>query len=275
MEISRRCRALFCNANSDPYCCSGTLSCARQLLPFTARRSLFENWLVGPFVVAPFVDLIPALLAPLLAQHLADLADAERHTACRKCCCLSCGWLARFLAFIFILDGEVTGIRYVCLGKTFRDTKIFSEDVEEEEDYLEGAFEQAVLRPWDAFEELKELKLSFIFVLLFAPLKPILILPTLLARLVEVRAKLQKLFLVKRRNIPRDARLVHRPQELFCVFATMAACFWHIGLALISFNMELHRSDAATIAVLWLGGGLMAALLVFLLYRLIDRDRGD
>eukprot|EP00913_Durusdinium_trenchii_P020052 g18846.t1 len=209
------CRAVgSCDASGDPYCCSGTLSCARQLLPFSARRSLFENWLVGPFVVAPFVDFIPAVLAPLLTEHLADLADAGATRRCGKCCCFFCGWLARFLAFIFVLDGEVTGIRYVCLGSTFGRPTPFHTDAQDDEgqgeavDYLAGALDQAVLRPFDAMEELKELKLNFFFVLLFAPLKPILVLPTLLARLIEVRAKLQKLFMVKRRNIPRDARLV-------------------------------------------------------------------
>ena len=270
------CRAMGnCEKSGDPYCCSGTLSCARQLLPFSARRSLFENWLVGPFVVAPFVDLIPAVLAPMLADHLADLADAGATSFCAKCCCCACGWLARFLAFIFVLDGEVTGIRYVCLGKTFSEPKAFHMDeddsAEEAADYLDGALEQAVLRPWDAMEELKELKLNFLFVLLFAPLKPVLVLPTLLARLLEVRAKLQKLFLVKRRNIPRDARLVHRPQEIFTVAAVQAACFWHIGLALTAYNGDLWTWSMGGLTAVWFPGGLVASIAVFIIYRFTDK----
>ncbi|CAK9115024.1 unnamed protein product [Durusdinium trenchii] len=272
------CRAVgSCDASGDPYCCSGTLSCARQLLPFSARRSLFENWLVGPFVVAPFVDFIPAVLAPLLTEHLADLADAGATRRCGKCCCFFCGWLARFLAFIFVLDGEVTGIRYVCLGSTFGRPTPFHTDAQDDEgqgeavDYLAGALDQAVLRPFDAMEELKELKLNFFFVLLFAPLKPILVLPTLLARLIEVRAKLQKLFMVKRRNIPRDARLVHRPQEFFAVFAVTSSCFWHIGLATTAYNDRLYEWHTGSLAAVWLGGGVVAAVLVFVLYRLTDK----
>lgn len=219
------CRSIFGCDGSDPYCCSGTLSCARQLLPFSARRGLFENWLAGPFIVAPFVDLIPAVLAPLLADRLADLADEGATSRAGRCCCFACGWLARFLAFIFILDGEVTGIRYVCLGKTFRETSLeklsplqesteAEAEAKEDMEAVEGALEQVTEREFDAMDEIKELKLNFLFVLLFAPLKPLLVLPTLLARVIEVRAKLQKVFLIRRRNVPRDARLIHGPQEV-------------------------------------------------------------
>lgn len=273
------CRAMGCDG-TDPYCCSGTLSCARQLLPFSARRALFENWLAGPFVVAPFVDLIPAVLAPILADKLADMADEGASSRCGRCCCLSCGWLARFLAFIFVLDGGVTGLRYVCLGKTFRDTTSFDfqkkevEGGDEKEDDLEdveGALEQVTLREFDAIEEIKELKLNFMFVLLFAPLKPLLVLPTLLARLIEVRAKLQKVFLIRRRNVPRDARLVHGPQELFTVFALVAACFWHVGLVFMAYNDQLPSWDFGTLLGLWLGISVVIATLAYLIYRQADK----
>lgn len=86
-----------CDSSDDAYCCSGTLSCARQLLPFSSRKSLFHNWLVGPFVVAPFVDMVPQVLAPLLASVLYRLADYSEGSTnfCAKCCCCACGWLAR------------------------------------------------------------------------------------------------------------------------------------------------------------------------------------
>ena len=278
------CKVIGCDG-SDPYCCSGTLSCARQLLPFSARRGLFENWLTGPFMVGPFVDLIPAVLAPILADKLADLADEGASSRCGRCCCLSCGWLARFLAFIFVLDGGVTGIRYVCLGKTFRETTCSAaltcskktdevkdqEEIEEEVENVDGALEQVTLREFDAMDEIKELKLNFIFVLLFAPLKPLLVLPTLLARLIEVRAKLQKVFLIRRRNVPRDAKLVHGPQEFFTVFAVIVACFWHFGLAFMAYNNELPSWNFGSILGICFGGGTALAVVVFLIYREADR----
>ena len=272
------CKAMGCQNSQDPYCCSGTLGCASRLLPFSARRALFENWLVGPFVVAPFVDLIPAVLAPLLADHLADLADEGAKSRCGRCCCACCGWLARFLAFIFVLDGGVTGIRYVCLGNTFRQTQQFQvesggAEVEDQEqtEVMEDALEQLVLREHDAIDEIKELKLNFLFVLLFAPLKPLLVLPTLLARIIEVRAKLQKLFWVKRRNVPRDARLVHAPQELFTVFALTVACFWHLGLALMAYNDQLPFWDSGILVGAWVGGSVVLSTLTILIYRQADK----
>eukprot|EP00438_Fugacium_kawagutii_P013964 Skav202192 [mRNA] locus=scaffold191:13755:17530:- [translate_table: standard] len=280
------CRSIFGCDGSNPYCCSGTLSCARQMLPFSARRGLFENWLAGPFIVAPFVDLIPAVLAPMLADRLADLADEGATSRAGRCCCFACGWLARFLAFIFILDGEVTGLRYVCLGKTFRETTIekltlqespeapsedHPEGKEEDMEAVEGALEQVTERELIAMDEIKELKLNFLFVLLFAPLKPLLVLPTLLARVIEVRAKLQKVFLIRRRNVPRDARLIHGPQEAFIVFSLIISCFWHFGLVFMAYNTELPSWSFGSVLGVWLGGGAALATVLFLIYREADR----
>ena len=220
------------------------------------------------------MEVIPALLAPLLADHLAFRADAGAESPAGRCCCLAGGWLARLLAIIFVLDGEVTGLRYVCRGKTFRETQqvqlseVFCEGSEEN---ILGALEQIQLRKFDATDEIKELKLSFLFVLLFAPLQPLLVLPSLLARLLEVRTKLQKVFLVRRRNVPRDARLVHGPQEIFNLLALQGAIFWHLGLALMSYNDSLPSYSLPSLFLAWFGTGFLLALFIFLLYREADR----
>jgi len=267
----------ICHVEEDAYCCSGTLMCSRQLLPFSSRRSLFENWLVGPFVVAPFVDMVPQVIAPLLAgalSRLADDAETTRNKCCR-CCCCACGWLARFLAFIFVLDGEVTGIRYVCMGSTFGPSQIFHDDVDEDDsdtaaDNLDGALEQAVRREYDALDGLKELKLSFLFVMLFAPIQPILVLPTLCARLLEVRSKLPKLFLVKRRNVPRDAALVHSTQETFAIRVVQVAFVWHVGIALVAYNTDLATANQDMLIGVWILTSIVGVVVLQLLYRLFE-----
>lgn len=265
-----------CDSSDDAYCCSGTLSCARQLLPFSSRKSLFHNWLVGPFVVAPFVDMVPQVFAPLLAGLLHRLADYSEGSTnfCAKCCCCACGWLARFLAFIFVLDGEVTGLRYVCLGSTFGSCHIWHEnDADEDDDAADncdGALEQVLRREYDALDGLKELKLSFLFVMLFAPIQPILVLPTLGARLLEVRSKLPKLFLVKRRNVPRDARLVHATQENFAIRVVQVAFVWHLGLALVAYNTDLHSADAGMLFGVWIALGIVGVVLLQILYRFFE-----
>lgn len=218
------------------------------------------------------MEVIPALLAPLLADHLAFRADAGAESRAGRCCCAACGWLARLLAIIFVLDGEVTGLRYVCRGKTFRETTPWAlSDGEGGVENFQGALEQIVLREFDATDEIKELKLNFLFVLLFAPLQPLLVLPSLLARLLEVRTKLQKVFLVRRRNVPRDARLVHGPQEIFNVLALQSAVFWHLGLALMSYNDALPSYSLPRLFGAWFGSGIALALLIFLVYREADR----
>ena len=117
------------------------------------------------------MDMIPAVLAPLIAKRLFRWADATplvgRKSRMLKRCwarlysaCRCCGKpLSRLLALIFVLDAEVTGLRYLCQGQTFGTTELDSEDVNDEctERCLDGPLDQVVLREFDALDELKEL----------------------------------------------------------------------------------------------------------------------
>ncbi|CAE7246796.1 unnamed protein product [Symbiodinium pilosum] len=272
-------RMAGCDVGDDPLCCSGTLLCAKSFLTFENRRLLFEQWLLGPFIVCPFVDMIPALLAPLIAKRLNNWADhrdtgsqAHRRGICTtirrffgQCCCLCCGVpLTRLLSLIFVLDAEVTGLRYLCCGRTFATTELDMSDVDDEccERCLDGPLEQVVLREFDALDELKDIKLNFLFVVLFAPVLPWGIIPTLLARLLEVRCKLPKLFLVRRRSFPRDAQLLHSTQGSFTDVVTSFAVFWYLGLSMVTYNTELYRWSAAELLLIWLGLGFAGSILV-------------
>lgn len=138
------CRALRgCDAD-DQSCCSGTLFCARSKLGFKQRREVFEAWLGGLFVVAPFVEILMLFIVPLLAylihvhceldRDLDEDADKDQpRRGCSPCACC-CGFLrglGRLVAFIFLLDGAVLGLPYIWRGFPFKAPKIIQENVEE------------------------------------------------------------------------------------------------------------------------------------------------
>merc|ERR1712187_733380 len=104
---------------------------------------------------------------------------------------------------------------------------------------LEDALNQIILKEFEPLDELLEMKLSFIFIILFAPVMPLGLIPTLVARLIEIRTKLTKLFIVRRRRIPEDSRLVHETQKTFTVLAAHVAVVWQTGLNFVSYNSEL------------------------------------
>ena len=115
------------------------------------------------------MDMIPAVLAPLIAKRLFRWADAtpERIRKSRVlkrwwdrlgAACRCCGKpLSRLLALIFVLDAKVTGLRYLCRGQTFGTTELDTADVEDDctERCLDGPLDQVVLREFDALDELK------------------------------------------------------------------------------------------------------------------------
>lgn len=175
-----------------------------------------------------------------------------------------------------MLDGEVTGLRYVCQGQTFATTELDKSDKSDPDDdccerCIDGPLEQVVLREFDALDELKDLKLNFLFVVLFAPVVPWAIIPTLLARVMEVRLKITKLFLVRRRSFPRDAHLIHSTQETFTDVVTSFTVFWYLGLSLVTFNNELHTWTLPALLLTWLGCGLLGSIVVSLVVRFLRK----
>ncbi|CAJ1376728.1 unnamed protein product [Effrenium voratum] len=128
------CRVMRGCAEGDSVCCSGTLFCARAKAPVTQRRSLFEAWLGGLFMVAPFVEVLIQFLVPVLAYYIHLKADHiqnddERDPGRRKsCCCCFLEGLGRLVAFIFLLDGGVMGLPYVWRGYPFAAPNVQHED---------------------------------------------------------------------------------------------------------------------------------------------------
>ncbi|CAE7504004.1 unnamed protein product [Symbiodinium pilosum] len=136
----KACRVLRGCSEDDPICCSGTLFCARSKLDFQQRRALFEAWLGGLFFVAPFVEVLMEFIVPLVAYLIhvqvgitrGRLDEDQQKHRLSSCCCRCLRGLGRLLAFIFLLDGGVLGLRYVFKGFPFKAPKILDSRVTSE-----------------------------------------------------------------------------------------------------------------------------------------------
>merc|ERR1719330_1423476 len=88
------------------------------------------------------------------------------------------------------------------------------------------------------------------------------VVPTLLARLLEVRFKATTLLFVTRRSWPGDVKLLHGTQESFMKIAACAAVVWHTGLAVLAYNGQVAQWGLLPVCGVWFG---TAAGLIFLL----------
>lgn len=337
------CQALRSCAPDDPVCCAGTLFCARSKLSFHQRWDLFEAWLGGLFVVAPFVEVLMEFIVPLVAyviyaqvQISRGGSDAEEdRKRAGACCCRCLQGLGRLLAFIFVLDGGVLGLRYIFEGFPFRPPKIIEQMTSKafgplclvcsremewtgaetsdgrgwtcrhhdvcrsssankgpyrwhckkchidicEDCHPQGAtmvyglfgpLDQRLLRQMEPLSELKLVKMNFLILVMFAPMNPIGLIPQMFARQLDLRSRLPKLLMVRRRNFPDDNRLAHTSQTMFCLLILPLVSIWHTGLTLVSANPELHMRQSE-ILFAWLSAALAVALLALLVQWLIAR----
>mmetsp|Transcript_40188 Transcript_40188/g.87817 ORF Transcript_40188/g.87817 Transcript_40188/m.87817 type:complete len:945 (-) Transcript_40188:111-2945(-) len=283
-----------CEANTEHQCCSNALFCLAATLPFEKKRLLFEKSVKGPFMVAPFVRIIPTVLVPWLMKQmnlcmkrvsmmlgskaLAQVRPVGNATLrchwrfLQRILCAPCRVLpvpvVRLLALIFALDCDhVGGLYYVVQGWPFRrPVLVNAEEAESEKAALlvKGALEQVVLKEFEPLDELLELKMSFLFIIFFSPVMPLGVVPTLVARLLEIRTKLTKLFLIRRRSMPEDARLVHDTQGTFTMMVAKLAVVWHSGLYFVSYNPSLAAWRPALVVSCWLGFSLAFITLLHL-----------
>merc|ERR1719161_3068566 len=96
--------------------------------------------------------------------------------------------------------------------------------------------------------ELLELKLSFLWVVLFAPIMPAGVIPTLLARIIESNSDLAKMLFVRRRSFPEPGKTARRLQLVFMASAVAIAAAWSAMLSAVTYNDDLWKEDKAAAA---------------------------
>jgi len=113
---------------------------------------------------------------------------------------------------------------------------------EEIDEKCTGPLDQAVLREYQVLDELKEMKLDFMFVVMFAPLIPEGMIVILIARIVKVRLKRDCLFMVKRRNIPNDSMVAHWTQAVTMCCTGTVAVVWYLYCNLFLFREQFSET---------------------------------
>jgi len=212
------------------------LPCLARRLSTERRREIFRLMLKGPFVVAPFISILVKVIIPLVARQLNSFADATM--ICCRCCDAVIEGIARILSLIFAYDGDSVGcFRFVFQGNPFRKVE------QSDGDKLDLALQQVLLKPSNAEDELLEVKLSFLFVMSFAPVMPWGVFPTLLAWLLETQTDLTKLLYARRRVFPRPGRTLklHSTQREFIVGACCFYVAWALALIFVTYNDEIWQ----------------------------------
>jgi len=291
------CRAVFhCDVDEHPDCCEGALLCVARHFDFDHRRWLFERAAKGPFYVAPFVRMLITVVLPYVVGWLeigveADLrrkvtkyeamqqapitTRAGPKRGCLRCVRGCARRLVRILALIFHVDPQnVGGMRYILRGWPFGPPNLEPDrchgSPEEAEQLLEGALDQVARRSFEPFDELVELKMNFLFVSFLAPVMPFGVIPTLAARLLELRSKSLKMFFVRRRCWPDEARLLHATQRTFAHIVAHAAVVWHLGLILVVYNSKVAHWGALKTLVVWIVSAAAVTALLHSMSRLLS-----
>mmetsp|Transcript_90442 Transcript_90442/g.286594 ORF Transcript_90442/g.286594 Transcript_90442/m.286594 type:complete len:299 (-) Transcript_90442:13-909(-) len=218
--------------------------CVRRRVPMARRRTVFKLFMKGPFVVAPFISILMKAIVPLVARFLDLAAEKAANSKRLRCFAYCSGWVWRLLGLIFAHDGDSVGcLRYVFKGTPFgpmtlQKSEALADDPQLKEKKLQDGLRQGVRKLFEPIDELLELKLSLLWILFFAPVMPIGVLPTLGARLLETRSDLTKMLLVRRRGFPEESEWLHITQRSFVLCVVVFAVLWSGTLSLVTYNNE-------------------------------------
>lgn len=108
-------------------------------------------------------------------------------------------------------------------------------------DLILRALSECARKPFEPESELLEVQMSFLWLLLFSPILPMGILPTLLSQVVKMKTDIAKMLHARRRPFPDDDSCLRSTQMAFVSAAAFGAVGWSIGLSLITYNDDLWR----------------------------------
>eukprot|EP00929_Paragymnodinium_shiwhaense_P024793 TRINITY_DN15151_c0_g1_i1.p1 TRINITY_DN15151_c0_g1~~TRINITY_DN15151_c0_g1_i1.p1 ORF type:complete len:844 (+),score=119.87 TRINITY_DN15151_c0_g1_i1:63-2594(+) len=241
------------------------LYCMQRKLPVDLRRKLFATMFTGPFVFTPFVKIALNAIVPFVAHRLdqtvnnfISLAGMNQRAGLGQ----SFRVLTRVLALAFLYDGgTVDGTHYIHEGLPFKDIEVDSASVgggaalhrmsrmsgatavTKEEEKVKQALQQGLLKRFEPRREVLELNLCFLLILFFAPIFPLGVIPTLLARLVECNSDVFQMLFLRQRLFPSTLGfdVMQHSQAAFFRAALFAAVGWSAALTCTTYNDDLWR----------------------------------
>uniref|UniRef100_A0A7S1R3E9 Uncharacterized protein n=1 Tax=Alexandrium catenella TaxID=2925 RepID=A0A7S1R3E9_ALECA len=201
------------------------------------RRWVFESLMRGPFIVAPFINIVVKAIIPKAAGCL-DRSCGRPLRRSRFAWLGPARGILRFMTLIFTYDGKRVGcLAFVCRGGPFAP---LAPDLPERE-VAEAALEQFKMKPFEVEEELMEIEMTLLWLVFFMPLLPGGVIVTMVAKLAEVSTDLTKLLFVNRRPVPVDDVAMRREISTYAWCVVVTGLAWTLGLSLVTYNDDLYK----------------------------------
>ncbi|CAK0813137.1 unnamed protein product [Prorocentrum cordatum] len=148
--------------------------------------------------------------------------------------------LKRLLVLAFAYDADsVGGLKFVLAGDPWEEASALA--AADGEWLLDDALQEVRLKEFEPDDEVMEVKLSVLFVIMFAPIMPEGVFTTLLGRMVENWGDLAKLIFARRRPFPDHGTSVaamHVEVRGFLASAVALKASWSLVLSFVVFSNE-------------------------------------
>eukprot|EP00928_Gymnodinium_smaydae_P038935 TRINITY_DN26726_c0_g1_i1.p1 TRINITY_DN26726_c0_g1~~TRINITY_DN26726_c0_g1_i1.p1 ORF type:complete len:619 (-),score=98.71 TRINITY_DN26726_c0_g1_i1:201-2018(-) len=190
---------------------NSSIFCLQQRVSLQQRQSVFSDSMQGPFVTAPFTEVLMQALVPFFMLKATSKLHADAGKA----------------------ENELTECEAQIVARGA------AHEFESAEDMLSEALAQHKLQRYSAFDELLEQKLAFLCLIFFLPVKPEMIVTWLLSRILDAHSDVLKLLMLQQRPVPNSAEVTHKMHERFLAYALIFAAVWSLLLSVLTYNRSL------------------------------------
>jgi len=217
---------------------TNAFECVIRGVGLDRRRAVYRTMMRGPLMVTPFIRILTKCVLPMAARRL----SGHRVHFMGTCRLLGDAFnvLKRLLVLAFAYDADsVGGLKFVLAGDPWEEASALA--AADGEWLLDDALQEVRLKEFEPDDEVMEVKLSVLFVIMFAPIMPEGVFTTLLGRMVENWGDLAKLIFARRRPFPDHGTSVaamHVEVRGFLASAVALKASWSLVLSFVVFSNE-------------------------------------